>query len=317
MKKQRPKTTGSIKVFMREVNQDLLKHGLQQSRDNASMPQKSLSSRTVYMSRSPSASISGWLSEKSIKTVQEKTDYESSAIKNMYLNLLENEQKIQRHLDYVIEHDSMVRKRRLQALLKEWYEQTYNPLNEKILEEMNGESYKTLEKTKREEYNKYLKHRNEKGHVFLDVFEKEEYDPLSVNSERPGPIKAVTHKLADPLLQQQQERNEEERVVLACDLGTRLSDKRIEMLRLPPLPLVPLGRHGTECKTWLDMKLTDIQSGVRQRSQERFYGVRNMTSACPYEVIHPDTDLEIFDKKNHWKKKRQFPEKYDTSIKLV
>ena len=45
-----------------------------------------------------------------------------------------------------------------------------------------------------------------------------------------------------------------------------MSDKEIEEMRLPPAPLVPLGRHGTECNTWLRMQLHDIDSGVRKRS---------------------------------------------------
>lgn len=45
-----------------------------------------------------------------------------------------------------------------------------------------------------------------------------------------------------------------------------MSDKEIEKKHLPPAPLVPLGRHGTECKTWLRMQLHDIDSGVRMRS---------------------------------------------------
>ena len=53
---------------------------------------------------------------------------------------------------------------------------------------------------------------------------------------------------------------------MRCVTGDTLSDKEIEEMRLPPAPLVPLGRHGTECNTWLRMQLHDIDSGVRKRS---------------------------------------------------
>lgn len=53
---------------------------------------------------------------------------------------------------------------------------------------------------------------------------------------------------------------------MRCVTGDALSDKEIEEMRLPPAPLVPLGRHGTECNTWLRMQLHDIDSGVRKRS---------------------------------------------------
>lgn len=81
-------------------------------------------------------------------------------------------------------------------------------------------------------------------------------------------LKAVTEKLADPLVHQQHKRNDEDRVVFACDSSrNRLTDRDTEERRLPKKPLVPLGRHATECNTWLDMKLYDIQSDVRLRSQ--------------------------------------------------
>ena len=44
----------------------------------------------------------------------------------------------------------------------------------------------------------------------MDVFAAEEYDPLHLNAHRPGPLKAVTKKLADPLLHLQDKHTEEE-----------------------------------------------------------------------------------------------------------
>ena len=56
----------------------------------------------------------------------------------------------------------------------------------------------------------FLFQNNKEGHVFLDVFAAEEYDPLHLNAHRPGPLKAVTKKLADPLLHLQDKHTEEE-----------------------------------------------------------------------------------------------------------
>jgi len=70
----------------------------------------------------------------------------------------------------------------------------------------------------------------------------------------------------DPLISQGSTRLEEDRTVVRCVTGNTMSDKEIEEMRLPPAPLVPLGRHGTECNTWLRMQLHDIDSGVRKRS---------------------------------------------------
>jgi len=264
--------------------------------------------------------IQGWLSEKSIRKVQQKTDNEFVSIKNMYETLLQKEEKLQKDIDGILEHNIISKNRKVHLLLKKWHERAFHPLDIKISKEMNSVDYENLDRQKREQFRNYLTHRNKKGHVFLDIFDTDEYDPLYLNRQRPGPIKAVTEKLRDPLLQQQNERNEEDRVEISCVIGERLTDKQIEDLRLPALPLVPLGRHGTECSTWLDMKLTDIQSKVRARSQARSLGVRNQsTNTCFDEIpLHEEYfELEVFDKKNKWCKRRQFPAKHDTSLQLV
>lgn len=79
-------------------------------------------------------------------------------------------------------------------------------------------------------------------------------------------FQAITKKLDDPLISQGSTRLDEDRTVVRCATGDTMSDKEIEELHLPPAPLVPLGRHGTECNTWLRMQLHDIDSGVRKRS---------------------------------------------------
>ena len=71
----------------------------------------------------------------------------------------------------------------------------------------------------------------------------------------------------DPLLSQARERHKEDRVILRCMTGHTFSDRDLEAIRLPPLPLVPLGRHGTECRTWLEMPMGDIESPVRLASR--------------------------------------------------
>ena len=71
----------------------------------------------------------------------------------------------------------------------------------------------------------------------------------------------------DPLIAQGCVRMEEDKDIIRCITGETFSDLDVEKVRLPPQPLVPLGRHGTECRTWLRMQLHDIDSGVRYRSR--------------------------------------------------
>ena len=80
-------------------------------------------------------------------------------------------------------------------------------------------------------------------------------------------FQAQTRHLRDPLLSQGRERSEEDRIIIRCGTGSTLTDRDIECVRLPPLPLVPLGRHGTECSTWTEMPMGDIESPVRQASR--------------------------------------------------
>jgi len=319
--KGKSKTEGSIRVHNHDIIEKLSpgKERCQYSKDDFFIPcsRDDSKHRTRIPRSNSSCFVNGWLSEKSVKNIQEKIDYECSDIRDMYNHLINSEKELQQDLNKVIERDNDMKKRKTQLLSKKWYEQTYIPLNNKILEEMNGENYKKLDKEKRIQYTNYLNHQNSKeGNVFLDVFEREEYDPLYLNFQRPGPLKAAPGKLADPLLHLQDKRNEEERVVLACNLGETLSNKEIEYRRLPDLPLIPLGRHGTKCSSWLDMELTDIQSDVRVRSQERRFGIRNNSNVFLYDNGQPEKDSD-FASNPSWQKKRQFPEKYDTTVKLL
>lgn len=83
-------------------------------------------------------------------------------------------------------------------------------------------------------------------------------------------FQAETSKLQDPLLSQDRARSAEDRVILRCTTGRNFTDSDIKTIRLPPLPMVPLGRHGTQCTTWLEMPMGDIESPVRLSSRYIF-----------------------------------------------
>lgn len=73
--------------------------------------------------------------------------------------------------------------------------------------------------------------------------------------------------MRDPLLSQGKERSKEDRLLFRCITGSTLTEREMDQVNLPPLPLVPLGRHGTENRTWLAMPMGDIESPVRQSSR--------------------------------------------------
>jgi len=320
MKGHNSKLSSSITVHNPHIIQSISPEKSQVSKDDFFVPQTRdrLKDESGMRRSNSSFFLNGWLSEKSVKNMQERVDYESSDIQDMYNCLIESEKQIQCDLNSIIENDTEMKKRKVRLRSKKWHEQMYHPLSKKILKEMNGKNYEQLDKEKRKQYTNYLKHQNNKeGNVFLDIFAIEEYNPLYINSQRPGPLKVSTKKLVDPLLHLQDKHNEEERIAIACDLGKTLSDKELETQRLPKLPLIPLGRHGTSCSTWLGMELTDIQSDVRIRKQLRRNVSRIKSTFSFNEHRTAGSSDSDFACNRLWQKKKQFPEKHDTAVELT
>lgn len=90
-------------------------------------------------------------------------------------------------------------------------------------------------------------------------------------------IQIETRPLHDPLISQGRQRCEEDRTILRCLTGYRYSDKDIEQVKMPAMPLVPLGRHGTDSLGWLKMPLSNIESTPRLASRyETFFPLFNI-----------------------------------------
>lgn len=260
--------------------------------------------------------IQSWLNEKSVRNIQERTDFESRATKNMYTTLLNNENTFVKEVDRFIDDKAALDTQKKKMLFKKWSERVYSPVKEKINEEMTGPNYRSLDRRKRDIYKEYLDYSNRKGVVFLDVMSPEEYDPLILNANRPAPLKAITKKLDDPLISQGTTRLEEDRTVVRCVTGETFSDKTLEEMHLPPAPLVPLGRHGTECNTWLRMQLHDIDSGVRKRSGLRMKGTYNDSQLDYEEWSKLERNPETIDVELRSQKRRLFNEKHATTLQF-
>ncbi|CAH1229795.1 Hypp251 [Branchiostoma lanceolatum] len=233
--------------------------------------------RSAHSSRTNSAisqtdKIQDWLNKKSVQGIQEKYDPSSKDTKRMYSQLLKEEDTFVQGLQSMVDYKGFLDLRKREILHKKWEERVHDPLRREIRREMNGPTYPELDRTKRTLHQKYLDYHNKKGTVFLDTMSPKEYDPLILISNRPQPLKAQTSLLRDPLISQGRERTDEDRTVIRCLTGKTLSERDVEQHRLPQLPLVPLGRHGTECQTWLAMPLTDINSDTRQKSRRRMHG---------------------------------------------
>nr|XP_047128338.1 uncharacterized protein LOC100208517 isoform X4 [Hydra vulgaris] len=170
---------------------------------------------------------------------------------------------------------------------------TQRKLLTKINKEMNT-CAKHIHDFRRTHHSKYLKHTNKKGgHVFLDIYEKSEYDPMMTIINKVNHLKVVTNWKNDPLLLQILSSIEDNSFLKSYDTG-KICNKHVKFPYFPPLPLLPLSRSGISCKSWLDMELQDIQSAVRKKSQRRFLGIRNC-SIVPFQMIDKTKNGKAFD----------------------
>ncbi|XP_071113817.1 protein FAM228B-like isoform X1 [Haliotis cracherodii] len=253
-----------------------------------------------------SLKIQDWLNEKTVKDLQEKSDSESKSVKKLYGPLLEAETTFVKDVDEYLEDKDLLDLRKKELLHKKWNDQVYEPLRKQIIDVMDGYDWPDLDRRKREMHKQYLEFLNDKGHVFLDTMDPAEYYAQALTGHRPAPIKVETAALRDPLLSQGRERNMEERTILRCMTGTRYTDRDLEQVKLPPLPLVPLGRHGTDSLQWLQMPLVNIESSPRQISRRRMHG-HGTTSLLNFEEWAKQSfDPQVVDQEMQCQKKRMF-----------
>ncbi|XP_005090633.1 protein FAM228B [Aplysia californica] len=251
-----------------------------------------------------SVRVQDWLNEKTIKELQERADHESHAAKRLYTPLLETEATFVKDVGEYLAHKDLVDLRKKEVLHKRWSDQVYEPIRRKILEAIDGTEWTHLDRRKREMHRQFLEHVNKRGFVFLEDDDREEYYAQALNDHRPAPIKIRTEALKDPLLTLGKQKSEEDRIVLRCMTGQRYTDNDLDQVRLPPLPLVPLGRHGVNSCKWLEMPLSNIESESRERSRRRMLGVSTKSqidfgawTAAGYDAKIAEQELQIPRKK--------------------
>ncbi|XP_067946100.1 protein FAM228B-like [Watersipora subatra] len=268
-----------------------------------------------------SMKLQAWLNTKSVSLIQEKSDIESRPVKKMYGAVLDREENLVKDmLDYVENHDYL-EERKKEILHKNWTERVYQPIRKAIISEMDSQNYTNYKTRKDQLYREYIEHVNKKGHVFRDDFDASEYYAMGLHDNRPmvvpGMQAMVDKPLRDPTLLQETTRDAEDTTILRCTSGTTYKGKSLDKIRLPTLPLVPKGRHGTENKTWTAMPLTDIESPVRQASRKRMVG-SNLKSDINFgNWSIREYGKETRDKEMGIQKRRQCPQPPFTSPKLT
>lgn len=253
--------------------------------------------------------VQDWLNEKTVKGLQEKCDVETKEARKLYTPLLETENTFVKDIEEYLMYKDILELRKKEMLHKKWNDRVYEPLRKKILEAMDSHDWPELDRRKRELHKQYLEFVNQKGHVFLDTMDPREYYAQALTGHRPAPIKITTGAFRDPLLSQGRQRSAEDRTILRCLTGYEYTDKDIEQVKLPPLPLVPLGRHGTDSIKWLQMPLHNIESTPRMASRKRMLGIfnRGNVNFVEWSQVPVDTVMQI-DKEMQLQKKRMYKE---------
>ncbi|XP_076445174.1 protein FAM228B-like isoform X2 [Babylonia areolata] len=231
---------------------------------------------------------------------------EKEPLNNLCAPLLDMENTFVKDVDQYLGRVDMLALRKREMLHKTWNSRVFEPLRRKVLQAVYSSDYKETERRHRELYRQYLEYTNKKGFVFLDTMDKGEYYAQALNGHRPAPITVRAPPLQDPLLQQGRERSREEQTILRCTTGQVYSLSDIDQIRLPPLPLVPLGRHSATCHTWLAMPLGNIESTPRRASRLRMKGTCTQSqidlSHRPTATFDPGT----IDREMKSQKKRMF-----------
>ncbi|XP_072507373.1 protein FAM228B isoform X1 [Notamacropus eugenii] len=176
--------------------------------------------------------------------------------------ILCRENYIIKELDKYLQRQDFLNARRKEMLHKRWVENVACPLQQKIINKVG--SPKEIQKRKRLELDGYLRFRD--ATVTLPPFR-------------------------DPLLQAQQDRDEENRAILQCETGklyTMKEFKEIEKAeRLAKLPQSSLARHHISPNQWLKIPARYMESELCRKSRLKVRVNRNRISSDFRKVFYP------------------------------
>ncbi|XP_056680940.1 uncharacterized protein LOC103101241 isoform X2 [Monodelphis domestica] len=131
--------------------------------------------------------------------------------------ILCRENYVIKEVDKYLQHQDFLNARRREMLHKRWVENVASPLQQKIMDKVG--SPREIEKRKCQELDGYLKFKNSVGYVSLETYDSKIYDPFYMMNKDPCYLKVILPPFHDPLLKAQDDRDEENRVLLECERG--------------------------------------------------------------------------------------------------
>uniref|UniRef100_F7FSA1 Family with sequence similarity 228 member B n=1 Tax=Ornithorhynchus anatinus TaxID=9258 RepID=F7FSA1_ORNAN len=132
-------------------------------------------------------------------------------------SFLYRENYIWKELDKYLQHQELLNLRRQELLHKQWFESVSRPLLSAVSQKIESQSSRDIERRRQVQLAEYLKYQKEKGTLFLEQYDPEEYDPFQ--HKKLGQLEVKIPHLRDPLNQAAEDRLEEDRTLLQCQTG--------------------------------------------------------------------------------------------------
>uniref|UniRef100_A0A4X1TZB1 Family with sequence similarity 228 member A n=1 Tax=Sus scrofa TaxID=9823 RepID=A0A4X1TZB1_PIG len=142
--------------------------------------------------------------------------------------VLFRENYVAKRLDTYFQHLDVFKERRKEMIHRKWTENVAEPLQQRIVAKVI--SHKGLEKTKRENFEDFLKHTNKTEIIFGGCYDSEGYNPFYMTRKDPNYGKVMVPPFCDPLFRRQQEVDEEQRAIFQYRTGKQCTFEEFKEL---------------------------------------------------------------------------------------
>ncbi|XP_065819913.1 protein FAM228A isoform X2 [Labrus bergylta] len=161
-----------------------------------------------------------FLSDSSLRRLQEKMEAEKQKANRIIQPLLETENGLVEELERFFSKRDVTELRRRELLHKHWTERVWFPLQCRVEERVS--SCGPMEAKRRQSlYSHYLHHCNAKGFVFLETYNLKEYNPFLLNIEKPCCFKVNRADFKDLFNPRSHKRLKEQRTAGSCEAGCK------------------------------------------------------------------------------------------------
>ncbi|CAF0823854.1 unnamed protein product [Brachionus calyciflorus] len=161
--------------------------------------------------------------------------------------------------------------RRKELIYKNWHLNVYEPIQREIQKNMNSSNALYARSLRNIRYMEFLNQVNEKGCVYRDDFQPEEYDPTNL-----VPLGAHFVKpLKDPTSVRQRKNYDEEKLIYKCITGKKFTSNQIDKSKLPIIINDNESRADIDWNKWILNNHSTINSTARIKSSQKCKFDRN------------------------------------------